>query len=140
MVTRTTRRRGFTITEAMIAIAVMVGVGALVAEHAVWSITERNRSEARLEAIELTANILEQARDVPWNDLNAEWAKSRKLPEPILKRWPDCRLEVRVEPEPKMPHVKRVTAEVKWANAERAGWPRVVLTSLFAARTTEAKP
>jgi Tfp pilus assembly protein PilE len=134
------KRRGFTVTETIMALAVMVAVGALVAEHAVWAITERGRTEAKLEAIEVTTNVLEQARDTPWNDLNAAWADARKLPEPIAKRWPNCKLLVRVEPEPKMERVKRVTAEVKWENMEHSGWQPVVLTALFAARETEAKP
>jgi type II secretory pathway pseudopilin PulG len=134
------RRRAFTITEAIISLTVITAVGALVAEHAAWTISERNRSDAKLEAVEVATNILEQARDKPWNELNAAWAKARVLPKPIANRWPHCRLQVRVEPEPKMPNIKRVTVEVKWENTERSSWQPVILTSFFATRSTEAKP
>jgi len=71
--------------------------------------------------------------------MTADWAKARTLPESVMTRWPDCKLTVSVIPEPDRPRVKRVTAEVSWADPKRA-LPPVSLTALFAARAPEAKP
>jgi len=132
-------RRGFSLTEAVVALAVLATAAALVAEFATWSLAERGRTEARLEALSAATNVLEEARARSWDDLTADWAKARTLPESVATRWPDCKLTVSVIPEPDRPRVKRVTAEVTWTDPKRA-LPAVSLTALFAARAPEAKP
>ena len=141
MTSRSTKfRRGFTLTEVLVAVTVLAGAAALVAQFAVWTLGERARTDARLEAVEAATNVLEEARARPWNDLTAEWASNHRLPENLAARWPDCRLSVSVEPEEKRPKIKRVTVEIKWTETARATWPAVKLTALFAARTAEGKP
>lgn len=134
------RRPGFTIAEAMIALAVMIGVAALVGEHAVGSVAERQRTEARMEALEIANNVLELARATPWEQLDAKWAEARMLPEDAARRWNNARMTVRVETEAEMDRVKRVTVEIAWERRERSGWAPVKLQALFAARDVEAKP
>ena len=123
--------------ETLLAFAVLTSVAAGIAEMATWSLSERARADARLEAINSTANVLEQARARKWDDLTAEWASSQRLPDYVTARWPDSQLSVRVEPEANRPRVKRVTVEVKWPGAGHASWKPVTLTALFAARTGE---
>jgi len=133
-------RPGFTMAETLVAFAVLSTVATGVAQFATWSLGERAHADARLESVEVAANVLEQARARPWDDLTAEWASSQRLPDFISARWPDCRLSVRVEPEANRPRVKRVTADVKWTGAAHASWTPVTLTGLFAARASEGKP
>ncbi len=134
------RRSGFTLTEMAVALAVLAGAAVMVAELATQSLTLRARADARLEAVDAAANILEQARAAAWNDLTPEWASAQKLPESLAARWPDMRLSIRVEPEADRPRVKRVTVEIKWTGSGRAGWTPVTTTGLFAARAAEGKP
>ncbi|OWK47002.1 hypothetical protein FRUB_00701 [Fimbriiglobus ruber] len=121
------------------ALAVFAVAATLVAQFATWSLAERARSDARLEAIEAAANVLEQARARGWNELTPEWGAGMRLPESISARWPDCHLTVRVEPEPNRHRVKRVTVEIRWTDAGRVAWTPVSLTGLFADRATEGK-
>ena len=132
---RLSGRHGFTIPEIAFALAALLVVGTLVAELATWMISERSLTDARLEAAEIAANELEQARAIAWEGLTPEWAASQKLPAHVRDRWPDLRLTVHVEPEPNRPRVKRVTVELKWAESHRAMWPATTLTAVFAART-----
>ena len=133
-------REAFTLVEALLAVTVFSGAAVLVAQLAVWVLSERARTDARLEAVDATANVLEQARARPWSELTPEWANAQRLPEHLAARWPDCRLSVRVEPEANRPRVKRVTAEWKWSQPGRASWAPVVMTGFFAPRALEDKP
>jgi hypothetical protein len=133
-------RSAFTFIEVTISLAVLAGAMVMVAQIATWALAERMRTEATLETVEAAANILEYAQVRPWNELNSEWANGLKLPESIASRWPDCRLAVQVEPEPKHPRTKRVTVEIKWTAPNRLAWQPVKLTGLFSARAQEAKP
>jgi prepilin-type N-terminal cleavage/methylation domain-containing protein len=139
--TRARRSRpGFTLTEVALALAVLLGTAALVAETAVWSLSQRGRTAARLDAVDVATNILERARALPWDELTEQWGSDQQMPSTFAARWPDCRLSVRVEPQSKRPHAKRVTVEVRPLEPNRAGWQPVTMTAVFAARTTEAKP
>ena len=132
-------RRGFSLVEAVVALAVLAIAAVLVAEFATWSLAERGRTDARLEALTAATNVLEEARAKPWDELTPEWAAARKLPAPVAARWSDCKLTVKVVAEADRPRVKRVTAEVAWTDPKRALAP-VALTALLAARTPEGKP
>jgi hypothetical protein len=123
-------------TEVAVALALLLVVSTLVAELTTWMITERSRTAARVDAVEIAANELEEARAVAWDKLTPEWAANQKLSAHVLDRWPDMKLTVRVEPEPNRPRVKRVTVELTWTEKGHAHWPVTTLTAVFADRTT----
>ena len=127
-------RRGFTMAECGIALAVLAAVGVVVAQLATTSLAERLRSEARLEATETAANVLEAARARPWDELTPQWAAEQKLPAHLAERWLAGSLTVRVEPEPQRPYLKRVTVDVLWGGVGHGPERPVTLTALFAAR------
>jgi hypothetical protein len=131
-------RRGFTVTEIALALGALATVAVIVAQLATWSLAERIRADARLEAIEAATNLLEEARARPWSELTAEWAEAQRLPDYLAQRWREGRLSVRVEPEPERPQVKRVTVEVRCGGL---GPNRpVTLSALFAARAAGRGP
>jgi prepilin-type N-terminal cleavage/methylation domain-containing protein len=132
---RKSKHRGFTITEALIALAVMAGVAALVGQHAFAAIAEHRRNEARAEAVQLANNVLEEARGLAWKELDAAWAKQR---ETAPLRWPNARMTVNVEKEGD--HLKRVTVTITWEGGERSGWAPVTIQAIFATRTAEGQP
>jgi prepilin-type N-terminal cleavage/methylation domain-containing protein len=129
-------RRGFTIAEVMIALAILAVAMTLVAQVGVQSLHERARAAARQEAQELAAGALESARARPWAGLTPAWAAEQQLPERYTQRgW---RLEVRAEPEADRTHVKRVTAEVYWVPPGGTTARPVRLVGLLAERSAEA--
>lgn len=133
------RRRGFTLAEMVIALAVLAATGSLAAAALTQLLADRSRLDARVEAVEAAANALEEARARPWDQLTPEWAAARPTP-PVLARWTGSKLTVKVEPEPGRPRVRRVTAEVTWDRGQSDPWKPVTLTTLIAARTTGGKP
>jgi hypothetical protein len=132
------RRTGFTVTEIALALGALATVAVIVAQLATWSLAERIRTDARLDAVEAATNLLEEARARPWGELTAEWAEAQRLPDHLAQRWREGRLSVRVEPEPERPQVKRVTVEVRCGSF---GPDRpVMLSALFAARAAGGGP
>jgi prepilin-type N-terminal cleavage/methylation domain-containing protein len=128
-------RRGFTLVELLVALAVLGVVLLLVAQLGYLVLRERQRSGARQQAQEAAANVLEAARACPWDDLTPAWAARQRLPESAARLLPDGRLEVRVEPEPSRPHTRRITAEVRWSlDDDRPARP-VRLVALRSARS-----
>lgn len=132
-------RRGFTVGEVLIALALLAAAGALAATALTGLLADRSRLDARLEAVEAATNALEEARARPWDDLTPAWAAARPTP-PVLTRWAGAKLTLTVEPEPGRPRVKRVTALVTWDRPDAEPWPPLSLTALVAARTTGGKP
>jgi len=102
------------------------------------SMCERQRNDARQEAIEAAANVLEAARVVPWDELTPAWAGRQRLPAPRAGRLLDPELQVRVEPEPSRPQTKRLTVVVRWSPDPGKPAQQVQLVSLRAARSTPA--
>ncbi|MFO0797855.1 MAG: hypothetical protein U0804_10275 [Gemmataceae bacterium] len=132
-------RRGFTVGEVLLALALLAAAGALAVTALTSLLADRSRLDARLEATEAATNALEEARARPWDELTPAWATARPTP-PVLARWPGAKLTLTVEPEPDRPRVKRVTATVTWDRPEMEPWPPVSLTTQLAARTAGGKP
>lgn len=132
------RRSAFTIIETVAAFALVGFVLVMVAKVGFTSMKERTRSVAKQTALEHLHNVLETARAIPWEKLNAGWASSLKLPEDWKYVLPDGELDVQVEAEKDMPLVKRVTVLIRWKNVD--GQPvETKLVGLFAARESKEK-
>src|SRR5262249_40095886 len=82
------RRGGFTLAEVALPLGALPTVAVVVAQLATWSLTERIKADARLQAVEAATNLLEEARAQSWNELTPEWAAAQRLPDHIAQRWP----------------------------------------------------
>lgn len=131
-------RRGFTVMETLVSLGLLTAVLVLVAQVAVWGIGERRRADARQDALEAAANLLESARAAPWESLTDDWAAAQRLPEPLTERLSGWKLTVRVEPEAPRSLVKRVSIEVTWTHDDGSPARPVRLVGLFAARSAQA--
>ena len=132
----TRSRTGFTIAEALMAMAVLTGALLLVGELAVQSLRESARGAAHQEAIELAGNILELARATPFDALTPEWAAARQMPQSSAEHFVEGRMSVKVEAEPGQPRLKRVTVEVGWLQPEGQRSKQVRLVTLIRSRTS----
>jgi hypothetical protein len=128
-------RRGTMLMETLIALGALLLGLMLVAEMGAFSIGERGRTSARQTAQQEAANTLEIARALPWEQLTPEWASSQKLSESAA-RLHEGNLTLKIEPEPKRPLTKRLTAIVTWKNGSRD--EKVELTAFRSARTADA--
>jgi len=131
-------RSAYSFFDMTVALSVLLTVLVIAAQAAVWSLSERVRTEARQEAIETVANVMESARGVSWDGLDA-WAREQKPPEALASRLDKARLVVRVEAEPARPACKRVSAELTWTGADGKAASPVRLTAVFSPRSAEAK-
>jgi prepilin-type N-terminal cleavage/methylation domain-containing protein len=132
------RRRGFTLAETLVAIAVLGVVLLLVAQVGCEFLRERQRGASRHAALEEAANILEAARACPWDELTSTWAAQQRLPASVARQLPHGRLDVRVESEPSRPHTRRVTVEVRWSLEDDRPARPVRLVGLRSARSAPA--
>jgi len=133
-------RPGFSILETTIGLTVLAVAVTLLAQVGIWCLTERSYSNARQDALEQAANILETARTVSWDALTPAWARDQKLSSELDGRLTDAKLSVSVEPEPSRPQTKRVTVAIDWKIDNNHPAKPVQLVGLFSARGEENKP
>ena len=131
-----TPRRGFTVTEVVVATAVLAGITVVLAQVATWSLVERVRGAERQEVVESAANVLESARAQSWEQLTPTWAKGQRLPESLQQRLLNGRLVTRLEPDASTPQIKRLTVTIAWDLAEGLPVRPVQLATLFGDRST----
>jgi type II secretory pathway pseudopilin PulG len=126
-------RSGFTVVEAVIALAMLMILGIIVAQAIAWGLQERARTAAHSAALELAANVLEAARAEPWEKLDKSWADAQQVPSDMDAVVPDAKVAVTVAPEPKLPECRRVTVVVSWQFAPQPA-KTVQLTTLLSRR------
>ena len=130
-------RTGYTLVEMMVASSLAIVALSVVASLAAWTYRDRAHHQARHIALEAAANVLEEARSLPWDKLTPAWAESKSLTE---DRWlPEGKLTATVADEPGEKGLKRVVANVSWmASADR---PRldVELVGYFAADSKQKR-
>lgn len=133
------KHRAFTVAEALLALVVLSAVGVTAAQFAAWSLSERAKADARLDALDAAANAMEEARSRPWAELTPEWAAGKKLPD-FAARLLRGELTARVDADELHPKLKRVTIEVRYANPDGTPAKPVTLIALFASRNAGGAP
>jgi hypothetical protein len=119
----------------MVAFGVLAVALLLVAQTGYLALNERLCNSTRHEALETAANVLEQARALPWEELTPAWAGRQKLPDALANRLREGKLEVRVEPEPSQPKIRRISVEIRWSPEQDRPVRTVRLVALRSART-----
>jgi len=121
--------------EVTIALALLLVVGAIAAQALVWSLRERQRAAMHYAALELAANVLEEASALPFDQLNQTWADARAIPSEMADVLPEGKLRVTVDRLKDATQAQRVTADVSWQSD--VGMPRrnVTLTTVLSGRT-----
>src|SRR5205823_2050223 len=107
-------RAAFTLVELTVTMAIIAILIVIVAQCVLLSIQERARTAAHHAALELAANVLEDARAQPFDKLDKAWADAQVIPSESSALLPDGKVVVTVEPEKSTPKVRRVTVEVRW--------------------------
>ncbi len=100
--------------EMVVAIAIFAILAILVAQSLVWSMRERARRTAHHAALEIAQNVLEQARAMPYEHLNQEWADGQMIPSASAALLPDGKVKVLVETDKLAAGTKRINVEVTW--------------------------
>jgi prepilin-type N-terminal cleavage/methylation domain-containing protein len=131
--------RGFTVMEIAVAMALLAVAMVLVMQLGYWSVRHRARMACRFMALEHAANVLEEARTVPWENLTDDWAESQRLPQDLTDQLLEGTLAVRVEPLEAQPFTKRVSVELRWLPPEETESHAVRLLGLFSRRTVAMK-
>lgn len=129
-------RAAITLTETTVALAITGVIAVIVAQCAVVVLRERGRLTARQAALELAANVLEEARALPWDKLGGDWAADQSIPEGMADLLPGGKVTMTVAPAEKAAHARRVTALVSWQFEPNVGPYSVELTTVLAARAS----
>jgi len=115
--------------------AVIIGVVAvIVAQCVALSLRERARAAAHHAATEIAANMLEDARSLPFAKLDKSWADRQLIPTEMAEWLPEGKVAVVVEPHKSLPHARHVHVEVTWRFEQHLPLQSVRLTTLLSDR------
>lgn len=128
------RRAGSLLIEATVALAIVAVLAVVVVELMTWSLRERARLASQQAALQLAANLLEEARAEPVATLTQAWAESRTIPPEIATRLPEGKVVVLVK-SGETPRTRQVKVEVHWQT--EAIPQSVALTTVLSERTTK---
>ncbi len=132
------RKRGaFTLAELTVSVLIIAIMVVIVAQCLALSLQERARIAAHQAALELAANVLEDARAQPFEKLDKTWADAQAIPSETAALLPDGKIVVTVEPEKGVPKARRVTVEVHWHFEAHLTNTNVRLTTVLSGRTAK---
>ena len=118
------QRRGATVTEATIAIAIAAAVLAGVAQLMALASHQRRISERRAMAVREAGNLMENLMSRPWAEVTSEKLAAIELSDECSENLPDARLQVEVSSEGDDDQVKRIDVQIDWRNtANQRGEP-----------------
>lgn len=133
------RRGGHTVLEVTIALAILLIVGMIVAQSIVWSLRERQRLAAHHAALEIAANVLEEAQALPFEQLDQAWAEAQTLPSEVAGMLPEGKLLVTIATMKDAAQAKRVTVEVRWQQIADMPPRSVTLATVLSGRSAIKK-
>jgi len=118
------KRRGATVTEATIAIAIAAAVLAGVAQLVALASNQRRISERRATAVREVGNLMENLMSRPWAEITPEKLAAVELSNECSENLPDARLQVEVSSEGEGDEAKRIDIQIDWRNtANQRGEP-----------------
>src|ERR1051325_4033913 len=133
---------GFTLAEMVVALAIFAILTVIVAQSVVWSLRESARRAAHHAALETAVNVLEEARAMPFEQLDMTWAGGHMIPSEMAALLPEATIHVTLEADKLAAGTKRVTVEVRWHFEVGTPVQSVVLTTVLSRRElkTGGKP
>ncbi len=134
-------RKGIAVLDAVVGLSVLTAALVLVSQTAVWILAERQQTEARYQAVEVAAHVMESARACAWEELDSTWADQARQQalQTLAGRLADPDLSVSVKPAAGRDQVRRVTVELTWQQSGGRRAPPILLTALFARWTNQGK-
>ena len=133
------RRAGFTMTEALAALAIFAVLAVVVAQCVVWSLRERAKHAAHHAAIEIAANVLEEARAMPFEHLDEAWANGQAIPSEMAGHMASGKVLVTLEADKIAPGAKIVHVEVRWQAEAEASEQSVKMTTVLGPRSRKTE-
>jgi prepilin-type N-terminal cleavage/methylation domain-containing protein len=111
--TTQSRRRAFTLLELAVAAALLAVLLTMITKA--FAAVERNmrRTDERAQALRTVENLLEELTLASWNEINDDGIGQLKLPDDLLRRWPQAKLVGEVVDDAEPVAAKRVTLSVQ---------------------------
>ena len=109
-----TIRRGFTVIEVSLALAVLLAASILLTQFLVASSQQRKLADQRRLALEELSNRLERVMAAKWEDVSAAAIEGQELSQAVQENLPAAKLTATVTDEPGGPSGKRVRLEISW--------------------------
>ncbi|HUE73290.1 MAG TPA: type II secretion system protein [Pirellulaceae bacterium] len=120
-------RRGFSLTESVLALAVVSAATVLLAQILFAAANQQRVHEQRRVALAEVANRLEQASIVPWTELSKERLEPSSLSPAAQAVLPGAKLTATVSDESGELRSRRIRIELSWTNAAGERLPPVTL-------------
>ena len=107
-------RRGFTVIEVSLALAVLLAASILLTQFLVASSQQRKLADQRRLALEELSNRLERVMAAKWDDVNGAAIEGQEFSPTVQENLPAAKLTASVADEPGPASGKRVTLEISW--------------------------
>lgn len=131
-------RRGFTVIEVSLALAVLLAASILLTQFLVASSQQRKLADQHRLALEELSNRLERVMAAKWEDVNATVIEGQELSPSVQVNLPAAKLTASVTEEPSGPASgKQVRLEISWEQHGQRVSPTVLTGWKF---PREARP
>jgi prepilin-type N-terminal cleavage/methylation domain-containing protein len=108
----TNRRRGFTMIEMVVGVAMMAVLLTLLGQMLVSMRQNTRRAEERTLVLRSVENALEEITAAPWAAINEQAVAALRLPEEVRRRWPQAELTGQVTASTDPVEAKQVTLKL----------------------------
>lgn len=109
---RRRKRPAFTFIEVAVSAAMVAVLLALIGQLLVLVKRHSQATERHAIAMQTVENSLEEFTTLPWNEIDAAHLAELKLPESIIKRWPNAKLSGEVAASTDPTPAKRITLKL----------------------------
>ena len=130
VVRRRLTRTAFTFIEVAVSVAMVAVLLALIGQLLVLVKRHSQATERHAIAMQTVENSLEEFTTLPWNEIDAAHLAELKLPESIIKRWPNAKLSGEVAASTDPTPAKRITLKLT-LNPELNAPPARLATWVF---------
>ena len=132
-------RKGLTLSELVIAVAIAVAATAGVAQL-VYQATGQYRVMSRQQIVaQEAANIMEDLMSRPWNEIAGDEQVSAELSPLCRQAVPGAQLQLKIVPDDSQEDVRRITVEIDWAS-NAAGRAQPIRLVAWRYRNREVTP